>query len=58
MDAIAEGVETIEQLRTLQQLNCEYIQGYFFSKPVNVASAANLINQPNIFQEKVNIKIA
>ncbi len=56
MDAIAEGVETIEQFMVLQQLNCEYIQGYFFSKPVNVASAAKLMENTQVFQEKITIK--
>ncbi|MCR4611135.1 MAG: EAL domain-containing protein, partial [Lachnospiraceae bacterium] len=31
---IAEGVETKEQLDTLIDLNCDLIQGYYFSKPV------------------------
>ena len=31
---IAEGVETQEQLHTLKELGCDYVQGYFFSKPV------------------------
>jgi len=31
---VAEGVETIEQARTLRHLGCDYAQGYFFSKPV------------------------
>jgi EAL domain-containing protein (putative c-di-GMP-specific phosphodiesterase class I) len=32
---VAEGVETLEQLEFLQQLNCDDMQGYFVSKPVN-----------------------
>jgi EAL domain-containing protein (putative c-di-GMP-specific phosphodiesterase class I) len=32
---IAEGVETEEQLASLKSLGCEYIQGYFFSKPLS-----------------------
>ena len=31
---IAEGVETEEQLHALKALGCEFVQGYFFSKPV------------------------
>ena len=32
---VAEGVETQEQLTALQSMGCDYIQGYFFSKPVS-----------------------
>jgi EAL domain-containing protein (putative c-di-GMP-specific phosphodiesterase class I) len=31
---IAEGVETQEQLDALRKLECDEVQGYFFSKPV------------------------
>jgi diguanylate cyclase (GGDEF)-like protein/PAS domain S-box-containing protein len=31
---IAEGVETSQQLAKLLQLGCEYVQGYYFSKPI------------------------
>ncbi|MBF2026797.1 MAG: EAL domain-containing protein [Oscillatoriales cyanobacterium C42_A2020_001] len=33
MSIVAEGVETADQLSRLRMLNCEYAQGYFFSKP-------------------------
>ncbi|MCR5778570.1 MAG: EAL domain-containing protein [Lachnospiraceae bacterium] len=32
---VAEGVETEEQLEMLADLECEYAQGYYFSKPVS-----------------------
>ena len=32
---VAEGVETKEQLDEMERLGIEYIQGYFFSKPVD-----------------------
>ncbi|AUH72565.1 EAL domain-containing protein [Legionella sainthelensi] len=31
---LAEGVETLEQLRLLQTLGCDEIQGYVYSRPV------------------------
>lgn len=34
MKVIAEGCETKEDLEKLKNLNCEYSQGYFFSKPI------------------------
>lgn len=35
MKVIAEGVETQEQLDYLQKLNCDYVQGYLLSMPIN-----------------------
>jgi len=34
LKVIAEGVETQEQLNIVNDLECDYIQGYFFSKPI------------------------
>lgn len=45
MDVIAEGIETKEQLAQLKNLNCEYGQGYFFSKPVKGIDATELIEK-------------
>ncbi|AFY83771.1 EAL domain-containing protein [Oscillatoria acuminata] len=43
LDAIAEGVETSQQVELLRTLDCDYAQGYFFSKPVDSEAALNLI---------------
>ena len=34
MKVVAEGVETEDQVRKLESLDCDYIQGYLFSKPL------------------------
>ena len=31
---LVEGVETVEQKRFLESLGCDYLQGFYFSKPV------------------------
>ena len=35
MGIVAEGVETLAQVDRLKSLECDYIQGYYFSKPIN-----------------------
>lgn len=45
MNVVAEGIETAEQLTQLRALQCEYGQGYFFSKPLNREAAGALIDQ-------------
>ena len=32
---IVEGVETKEQVEFIRKLNCDVIQGYYYSKPLN-----------------------
>ena len=33
--AVAEGVETLEQVEALKKIGCDVIQGYYFSRPLN-----------------------
>lgn len=42
MKIVAEGVETKEQLAKLVECQCDYIQGYIFSKAVSEEVAMNL----------------
>lgn len=41
--SLAEGVEKEEQLRFLQSKGCDYIQGYYFSKPVDANAFTQLL---------------
>lgn len=36
IECVAEGAETVEQVKLLQQFGCNIIQGYFYSKPVTL----------------------
>lgn len=40
---LAEGVETIEQLRFLQEHGCDLIQGYYFSRPLDPDAFTKLL---------------
>ncbi|NQZ91785.1 MAG: EAL domain-containing protein [Moritella sp.] len=40
---LAEGVETLAQRDLLQELGCDYAQGYYFDKALTVKSAEKLI---------------
>ncbi|UAB69229.1 EAL domain-containing protein [Vibrio sp. SCSIO 43132] len=47
---IAEGVETIQEIEVLTGLGVDYIQGYYFSKPVPIAEierARHYLNKRN-----------
>jgi hypothetical protein len=39
MDVIAEGVETEDQLSRLRAMECDFVQGYLVSKPVDAVRA-------------------
>lgn len=43
IDVIADGVETMEQLRQLQIKKCKHAQGYIFSQPLDSQSVDTLI---------------
>jgi len=45
MDVIAEGIETEEQASLLVKLGCNYIQGYYYSRPVESEKLLELLNK-------------
>lgn len=43
LKVVAEGVEQEEELHVLRKHGCEFVQGYFFSKPLSVTDFTNEI---------------
>ncbi|MFM2484620.1 putative bifunctional diguanylate cyclase/phosphodiesterase [Celerinatantimonas yamalensis] len=49
---IAEGIETIEQMKLLQSLKCEQGQGYLFSRPLPAHEITHLLQHPADMRER------
>lgn len=47
LDVIAEGIETEGQMKILESLDCEYGQGYLFSRPLSSENAEALLAEEN-----------
>ena len=48
MPVIAEGVETLENADFLKSIGCEYIQGYFYSRPLPETQYLELLSQSTL----------
>ncbi|KPQ38970.1 MAG: response regulator receiver modulated diguanylate cyclase/phosphodiesterase [Phormidium sp. OSCR] len=44
LSVIAEGIETIEQLTVLEKLNCNYGQGFYFSRPLPAETTLDFVS--------------
>ncbi len=42
-DVISEGVETEEQLDSLKDIGCDYIQGFFWGRPMSAEDAEKIV---------------
>lgn len=40
---VAEGVETLRQLRTLEELQCDAVQGYLYARPLEARAITELV---------------
>jgi EAL domain-containing protein (putative c-di-GMP-specific phosphodiesterase class I) len=47
LDVIAEGVEQQQQLSTIRDLDCQYCQGFFFSRPLAPEAIESWISAEN-----------
>jgi PAS domain S-box-containing protein/diguanylate cyclase (GGDEF)-like protein len=44
-ELVAEGVESVEQMRFLRELGCDHLQGYLFSPALDAATFADWVRQ-------------
>ena len=56
MVAVAEGIETPEQLEMLVKMKCEYGQGFYISYPLNSKDANQLVMNPSVIKAKLSKK--
>ena len=51
MEVLCEGVETGQQVELLRQLQCDYMQGYYFFRPLPKEEAEQVMNEARIKDE-------
>lgn len=58
LNVVAEGIENAEQLKILQNYGCQYIQGYYFSRPLAQQDFVKFVteifyNEKELWQQEV-----
>lgn len=56
VSVVAEGVEEQSQLQALRQLNCETIQGYYYSRPLSEQDFTSYLLKQQIEKDYSNLK--
>lgn len=46
-EVVAEGVETLEQLKLLEEMDCDFAQGFYLSRPLDIAELVKFCQHPN-----------
>ncbi|MFR9190385.1 MAG: EAL domain-containing protein [Anaerotruncus massiliensis (ex Togo et al. 2019)] len=52
LHVVAEGVETREQLERLREIDCDYVQGYYFVRPVPSEEFEKLLREEGAVAEQ------
>jgi len=48
MKIVAEGVENLDQIKSLKSLNCDFFQGYYYSRPLRIDTLREYIKNQKI----------
>ena len=51
LTVVAEGIENMQQLQLYRELECDMIQGYLFSKPVDIETFKQLLAQGTLYPQ-------
>jgi diguanylate cyclase (GGDEF)-like protein/PAS domain S-box-containing protein len=57
LTVVAEGVENIEQLSFLKAHKCDEVQGYYFSRPLNVHDIASKLQSLLAAEKEIETKV-
>ncbi len=57
LPVIAEGVETLEQADFLKSIGCEYIQGYFYSRPLPENQFVDMLAESTLGEKTQQVKV-
>ena len=55
LSTIAEGVETKEQIEKLKSFGCDYVQGYYYAKPVSYEEFEQLLDKKTESKASVDV---
>ena len=47
MKIVAEGIETEEQYKKMEEINIDYVQGFYFSKPLPEQEFLEFLHREN-----------
>ncbi len=53
LNVVAEGVETIEQFELLRSINCDAVQGFFFSRPLTATDFETMITTGSYWHQNL-----
>ena len=53
LSVVAEGVENREQMKRLRVMTCEYVQGYFFAKPMPAEEFTDLLATKRVHKPRL-----